>query len=168
MRSTCEFCVANRSAHDSKLALRDLQNQNRQVHVSSMHAEASTSHDGSKFTEYVFRCIATVGTESYSWDVRRRYSDFNRLHSHLRKKGEVLADLPAKNPFAMISAVVRSREISLTDYLNVALSRCNDDQCILLAKFLRVNKHLPSSTAIDAREQHIERHSCTAPTDQRG
>jgi len=38
--------------------------------------------------------------------------------------------------------IERERERGLQDYLNAVLERCTDDQCLLLAKFLRVNKHI--------------------------
>ena len=44
--------------------------------------------------------------------------------------------------------IERERERGLQDYLNAVLERCTDDQCLLLAKFLRVNKHL--NTPVDA------------------
>ena len=46
--------------------------------------------------------------------------------------------------------IERERERGLQDYLNAVLERCTDDQCLLLAKFLRVNKHL--NTPVDACE----------------
>ena len=30
----------------------------------------------------------------------------------------------------------------LAEYLNLVLERCSDDQCLVLAKFLHVNKHI--------------------------
>jgi hypothetical protein len=38
--------------------------------------------------------------------------------------------------------IERERERGLQEYLNAVLERCTDDQCLLLAKFLRVNKHI--------------------------
>jgi hypothetical protein len=34
------------------------------------------------------------------------------------------------------------REVGLRDYLNAVLGHCNDDQCVLLSRFLHVNRHV--------------------------
>ena len=82
-----------------------------------------------------------------SWEVRRRYNDFYTLHTKLKRYGAVVAELPSRNPFAKMASVVRSREIGLQEYLQAVLSHCNDKQCSYLAKFLSVQKNLPSYQA---------------------
>ena len=106
------------------------------------------SRDGGDYTVYVLRCVM-VGfhcrgaDEPLNWDVRRRYSEFHELHSRLKALGTVKAELPSKNPLSkLLSKVVKSREIGLQDYLNAVLEHCNDDQCVLLSKFLKVGRQI--------------------------
>lgn len=40
----------------------------------------------------------------------------------------------------------------LAEYLNLVLERCSDDQCLVLAKFLHVNKHIHGSAAVTPSE----------------
>ena len=111
-------------------------------------AEAVRTSDG-KHTTYCMRAvmIGARGTDRKSWEVRRRYSEFHDLHTRMKALGAVHSDLPSRNPLTMMGAMVkekiqRERERGLQEYLNAVLERCTDDQCLLLAKFLRVNKHM--------------------------
>ena len=125
-----------------------------QLVIASCVSETVRTSDG-KHTVYCMRAvmIGARGAERRSWEVRRRYSEFHDLHTRMKALGAVHSDLPSRNPLAMMGALVREkiereRERGLQDYLNAVLERCTDDQCLLLAKFLRVNKHL--TTSMDA------------------
>lgn len=152
MHSACgQLC--GKGLHGSKEELRSL--QNRQLVVKSMVSEKVDTCDGSKVTEYHFRCCALLGNEDTSWEVKREEKDFLKLHLHLKKKGCVSADFPSKSFLSAFGSgmLMRRREDALRDYLNAVLSHCNDEQCVLLCKFLRVNKHFqlcrPSSQGHD-------------------
>jgi hypothetical protein len=41
------------------------------------------------------------------------------------------------------------REVGLRDYLNAVLGHCNDDQCVLLSRFLHVNRHVRQFQKMD-------------------
>eukprot|EP00287_Rhodomonas_sp_CCMP768_P008395 CAMPEP_0196726928 /NCGR_PEP_ID=MMETSP1091-20130531/8038_1 /TAXON_ID=302021 /ORGANISM="Rhodomonas sp., Strain CCMP768" /LENGTH=129 /DNA_ID=CAMNT_0042069433 /DNA_START=172 /DNA_END=557 /DNA_ORIENTATION=- len=74
----------------------------------------------------------------------------------MKAYGAVHAELPSRNPFALMSSVIHAREKGLQEYLNQVLERCSDDQCHLLAKFLQVNKHMSRSTK--ANSAHCSAH----------
>jgi len=123
-----------------------------QLIIASCVSETVRTNDG-KHTAYCLRCvmIGARGTNRKSWEVRRRYSEFHDLHTRMKALGTVHSDLPSKTPLAMMGAMVREkiereRERGLQEYLNAVLERCTDDQCLLLAKFLRVNKHIDSQS----------------------
>jgi hypothetical protein len=158
-----KLCGSNLSALDSTEFIPGL--HGRQVFVTSMKAETSISETGVKILDYRFRCCAEFGESQPSWEVRRCFLDFQKLHSHLKKKGKVFAEFPSNNFISIIGAGLlnRNREHILRDYLNSVLSRCNDDQCVLLCKFLKVNKHLQCSNSKtskgDLSEQPIQNRS---------
>ena len=116
----------------------------RGLFVSGTRAVTAHDAEGSEHTVYVLRCSYIEDGARVSWEVRRRYNDFFTLHTKLKRYGAVVAELPSRNPFAKLSSVVRSREIGLQEYLQAVLSHCNDQQCSYLAKFLQVQKNLPS------------------------
>ena len=112
--------------------------------VSATRGVSSFDTEGNEYTAYVLRCSYVADGERVSWEVKRRYNDFFTLHTKLKRYGAVVAELPSRNPFGMMSSVVRSREIGLQEYLQSVLNHCNDKQCTYLAKFLQVQKNLPS------------------------
>ncbi len=128
--------------------------------VKSLVAESSVSVDGTKVVEYVFRCCANLKGEFTLWDVRRQFRDFTKLHAHLKRVGNVYAEFPANSLLLSIgeSMLGRKREAVLKDYLNAVLHHCNDDQCALLCKFLKVNKvkNLMSNSVTDLCEQDLD------------
>lgn len=153
MHSACgQLC--GKSLHGSKEELTSL--QNRQVVVKSMISEKIETDDGSKTTQYHFRCCALLGNEDTSWEVRRQEKDFWKLHLHLKKKGCVSVEFPSKSFISAFGSglLMRRREDAMKDYLNSVLSHCNDEQCVLLCKFLRVNKHVQL-----CRPQSLDHHS---------
>eukprot|EP00960_Hanusia_phi_P034445 751078-Hanusia_phi.AAC.3 len=120
-----------------------------QLVITACTSETVQGSEGS-YTAYCLRCVLVGlgGKERKSWEVRRRYSEFHDLHMRMKALGKVHAELPSKNPLIKMSMlrkeIERDRETGLQDYLNCVLERCNDDQCLLLSKFLHVNKHLTS------------------------
>jgi hypothetical protein len=131
--------------------------------VSLCTAEECQEESGAGYTVYALKCVMVGGLGPHyghvqrgmdviSWMVKRRYSEFYALHTRLKTLGKVRAELPSKNPLSKFSftRIVQSREIGLVDYLNSVLNKCNDEQCVLLAKFLKVNKHLKSETVSQA------------------
>ncbi len=124
-----------------------------------MSSETVDDGEGGKVVEYIFRCYAFVGNDRPIWEVRRRESDFQKLHSHLKKKGEVLAEYPTSNFFSKIGAgfLSRRKEDSFKEYLNSMLNHCSDEQCVLLCKFLRVNKQ------VQLCKGHLEGNESVAP-----
>ena len=107
-----------------------------------MVSEVAESEDGSTVTQFIFRCCANSGNDTIGWEVKRQEKDFQKLHSHLKKKGSVPAEFPSKSILSVFgsSFLMRRREDAFKNYLNAVLNHCNDDQCVLLCKFLRVNK----------------------------
>jgi hypothetical protein len=115
--------------------------------VSVARGVTSFDTEGNQYTAYVLRCSNVVDDERVSWEVKRRFKEFFTLHTELKRCGTVVADLPYRNPFGMMSSVVRRREIGLQEYLQSVLNHCNDKQGTYLAKFLQVQKHLISPPA---------------------
>ncbi len=142
MHSACGKLCGKLAAHGHREQLQSL--QNRQVVVTAMSSETVDDGDGGKVIEYIFRCYAIVGNDRPIWEVRRRESDFQKLHLHLKKKGDVLAEYPSHNFLSKIGAgfLSRRKEDSFKEYLNSMLNHCTDEQCVLLCKFLRVNKQV--------------------------
>jgi hypothetical protein len=112
--------------------------------VSATRGVTAFDTEGNEYTAYVLRCSYIEDGGRVSWEVKRRYNDFFTLHTKLKRYGAVVAELPSRNPFGKMSSVVRSREIGLQEYLLAVLNHCNDKQCSYLAKFLQVQKNLPS------------------------
>lgn len=112
--------------------------------VSATRGVTAFDTEGNEYTAYVLRCSYIEDGGRVSWEVKRRYNDFFTLHTKLKRYGAVVAELPSRNPFGKMSSVVRSREIGLQEYLQAVLNHCNDNQCTYLAKFLQVQKNLPS------------------------
>jgi len=84
------------------------------LHVVGTASETVQDVDGSTYTVYRVRVAVLVrqGGEQQQgavWEVCRRYSEFHDLHTLMRALGVVLAELPSKSPFAMMSSVKRSR-----------------------------------------------------------
>jgi hypothetical protein len=142
MHSTCGKLCGKLGAHGHREQLQSL--QNRQVVVTAMSSETVDDGDGGKVVEYIFRCYAFVGNDRPIWEVRRRECDFQKLHMHLKKKGDVIAEYPSPTFFSKIGAgfLSRRKEDSFKEYLNSMLNHCSDEQCVLLCKFLRVNKQV--------------------------
>jgi hypothetical protein len=49
----------------------------------------------------------------------------------------------------LICFMALHREVGLRDYLNAVLGHCNDDQCVLLSRFLHVNRHVRQLQRMD-------------------
>lgn len=163
------LCVGGKKRDELlESAARAMDGAEMRLHVSQMTAETIDDVDGTTFTVYRVQ-VTLLGEKTISWEVARRYSEFHDLHKLMKSLGVVLADLPSKNPFAHMNAVKKSRsgslprpasplllpppphgaddaaacrEAGLRDYLNVVLGHCNDGQCQLLSRFLRVNRNL--------------------------
>lgn len=71
--------------------------------------------------------------------MRKRYSEFQKLHVDLKACGRVAAQLPPKVLFGKLSdAVVSKRQDGLNDYLNRVHRGAGGDQRRVLASFLQV------------------------------
>jgi len=142
--------------------------------VSATRATTAFDGEGNEYTAYVLRCSYVEKGARVSWEVERRYNDFFTLHTKLKRYGTVVAELPSRNPFAKMASVMRSRENGLQVYVQAVLNHCNDKQCNYLAKFLRVQKNLPTYQEKVLAENAavlptaMQRHSATNVTDEDG
>lgn len=103
------LCVGGKKKEELlESAARAMEGAEMRLHVSHTRAETLEDVDGTTFTVYNIR-VALLGENNVSWEVARRYSEFHDLHELLKSFGVVFADLPGKNPFARMSAVIRSR-----------------------------------------------------------
>mmetsp|Transcript_44862 Transcript_44862/g.141271 ORF Transcript_44862/g.141271 Transcript_44862/m.141271 type:complete len:246 (-) Transcript_44862:178-915(-) len=97
---------------------------------------------GRSHTVYEVSCSAGV----VRWEVRKRFSDFVKLHLALKNKQTVTANLPPKQLFGKLSgAVIKRRQEGLDKYLEVLLKEVEPAQLNMIYSFLQVPQTLLSS-----------------------
>lgn len=98
-------------------------------------------------TEYIIRVQRGVSTES-SWQVLRRYSDFDMLNNNLQISGLSLPLPPKKLIGNMDREFIAERQKGLQNYLNFITTHHILSGCELVKKFLDTNSYSANYTEI--------------------
>ncbi|XP_064422314.1 PX domain-containing protein kinase-like protein [Latimeria chalumnae] len=98
-------------------------------------------------TEYIIRVQRGVSSES-SWQVIRRYSDFDMLNNSLQISGQSLPLPPKKLIGNMDREFIAERQKGLQNYLNIITSHHMLSTCEQVKKFLDPNNYSVNYTEI--------------------
>jgi hypothetical protein len=90
------------------------------------------------YTEY----LINIKTNLCSWQIKKRYSDFQKLHNQILERVKNLPQLPAKTIFNMNSKIISERKVLFEEYLNELLSKTNLWNFPVLMEFIEMNKEL--------------------------
>ncbi|MGH0130034.1 UNVERIFIED_CONTAM: hypothetical protein FKN15_072942 [Acipenser sinensis] len=105
-------------------------------------------------TEYIIRVQRGVSTES-SWQVLRRYSDFDMLNNNLQISGLSLPLPPKKLIGNMDREFIAERQKGLQNYLNFITTHHILSGCELVKKFLDTNSYSANYTGWRIRKRHF-------------
>jgi len=101
------------------------------------------------YTEYIVVCAQGVSR----WEVRKRYSEFQQLHTDLKARGRVDAQLPPKKLFGKLSdAVISKRQDGLNDYLLRVHRAASPEQRGVLGSFLRVPQAVRQAPGVQGEQ----------------
>jgi len=89
-------------------------------------------------TEYVI----SITTHLSIWQIKKRFSDYEKLHKSIAGKIACLPPLPEKSIFNMNEKVVSKRKVLLEEYLNHLLSRYNIMTFPEIMDFIEMDKEL--------------------------
>ncbi|KAK4747794.1 hypothetical protein SAY87_014380 [Trapa incisa] len=120
--------LGNRSGEYSAETVSDVVYQSEGLHTPKLRCRVMGAYFeklGSK--SFAVYSIAVTDTESRTWFVKRRYSNFERLHRHLKEIPNYTLHLPPKRIFSSSTedAFVHQRCIQLDRYLQDLLSIAN-------------------------------------------
>ena len=96
------------------------------------------SYGFGSFTEYSI----DISTNLTSWQITKRYSDFEKLNIQLANRINPLPKLPPKSFFCLNDRVISERKIALEDYLNQLLSKHNLYAFPAIMEFIGMEKEL--------------------------
>lgn len=87
-----------------------------------------------------------VCIENTRWQVKRRYSDFERLHEEMKKNHAITTVLPAKSFFPLKKAEeIHKRRQELESYLQAIFARTDVFSDPAFDSFIELQQHRPSS-----------------------
>ncbi|XP_057625316.1 PX domain-containing protein kinase-like protein isoform X11 [Chionomys nivalis] len=110
-------------------------------------AAVEASQSLQSHTEYIIRVQRGISTEN-SWQIVRRYSDFDLLNNSLQIAGLSLPLPPKKLIGNMDREFIAERQRGLQNYLNVIMANHVLSNCELLKKFLDPNNYSANYTEI--------------------
>jgi hypothetical protein len=105
------------------------------------------------FTEYVIKIVTNLN----SWQVNKRYRDFEKLNSNLSDKLSPLPKLPQKSFFNLRDTVILERKVALEGYLNQVMTKHNLITFPLIMEFIEMEKEM--FMLLSKCPTQIERHS---------
>ncbi len=87
-----------------------------------------------------------VCIENTTWQVKRRYSDFERLHEEMKKNHAITTLLPAKSFFALKKPEeIHKRRLELEGYLQTIFARTDVFSDPAFDSFIELQQHRPTS-----------------------